>query len=107
MAETNLEKNIISEADLEKAAGGLKLDKSTLKKALIGAGVLAAGAGVAAGGYYAYNHYNKKGNEAPAAVPPHVYYHPLSPKKTVLKQPGDKGFQTVSPELPDDFKLDD
>ena len=67
MAETNLEKNIISEADLEKAAGGLKLDKSTLKKALIGAGVLAAGAGVAAGGYVAYNHYNKKGKDAPAA----------------------------------------
>ncbi len=32
MAETNLEKNIVSEADLEQAAGGLKLDKSPLKK---------------------------------------------------------------------------
>ena len=32
MAETNMEKNIISEADLEKAAGGLKLDKAPLKK---------------------------------------------------------------------------
>ncbi len=63
MAETNLEKNIISEADLEQAAGGLKLDKSTLKKALIGAGVLAAGAGAAAGGYYIYNHYDKKSDE--------------------------------------------
>lgn len=107
MAETNMEKNIISEADLEKAAGGLKLDRSTLKKALIGAGILAAGAGAAAGGYYAYNHYNKKGKETPAAVAPHVYYHPLSPKSSSVSQPGDKGFQTISPELPDDFKLDD
>ena len=106
MAETNMEKNIISEADLEKAAGGLKLDKSTLKKVLIGAGVLAAGAGAAVGGYYIYNHY-KKGKETPAAVAPHVYYHPLSPKSSAVSQPGEKGFQTISPELPDDFKLDD
>ena len=107
MEEKNMEKNIISEEDLEKAAGGLKLDKSTLKKALIGAGVLAAGAGVAAGVYYAYNHYNKKGKETPAADAPHVYYHPLSPKSSVVSQPGEKGFQTIAPELPDGFKLED
>ncbi len=63
MAETNMEKNIITEADLEKAAGGLKISSSTLKKGLIGAGILAAGAGAAAGGYYIYNHYDKKSDE--------------------------------------------
>ena len=49
MSETNIENNMISEEDLEKAAGGLKITKNTLKKALLAAGALAI-AGV--GGYY-------------------------------------------------------
>ena len=49
MSETNIENNMISEEDLEKAAGGLKITKGTLKKALLAAGALAI-AGV--GGYY-------------------------------------------------------
>ena len=49
MSETNIENNMISEEDLEKAAGGLKINKSTLKKALLATGALVV-AGV--GGYY-------------------------------------------------------
>ena len=49
MSEKNIENNMISEEDLEKAAGGLKITKGTLKKALLAAGALAI-AGV--GGYY-------------------------------------------------------
>ena len=49
MSETNIENNMISEEDLENAAGGLKITKGTLKKALLAAGALAI-AGV--GGYY-------------------------------------------------------
>ena len=49
MQETNFENNMISEEDLEKAAGGLKITKGTLKKALLAAGALAV-AGI--GGYY-------------------------------------------------------
>ena len=49
MSETNIENNMISEEDLEKAAGGLKITKNTLKKALLATGALAV-AGV--GGYY-------------------------------------------------------
>ena len=49
MSETNIENNMISEEDLEKAAGGLKITKGTLKKALLAAGALAV-AGI--GGYY-------------------------------------------------------
>lgn len=67
---SEMEKNIISEADLEKAAGGLKMDKSTLKKSLIAAGVLAAGAGVGVGGYVIVNKAinSKKGAPEPAPV---------------------------------------
>ena len=49
MSETNIENNMISEEDLEKAAGGLKITKGTLKKALLATGALVV-AGV--GGYY-------------------------------------------------------
>ena len=63
-----MEKNIISEADLEKAAGGLKIDKSTLKKGLIAAGVLAAGTGVGVGAYVIYN--KKKGSKGSTPVSP-------------------------------------
>ena len=49
MSETNIENNMISEEDLEKAAGGLKITKGTLKKALLAAGALAI---AGAGGYY-------------------------------------------------------
>lgn len=56
-----MEKNIISEEDLEKAAGGLSISSSTLKKGLIATGVLAAGAGAAAGGYFIIN--KKKGSK--------------------------------------------
>ena len=97
MAETNMEKNIISEADLEKAAGGLKLDKSTLKKALIGAGVLAAGAGAAVGGYYAYNHY-KKGKDAPAAPADDTVY-PRNLKELFAEDEGDKKYPRNTAEL--------
>ncbi len=46
-----MEKNIISEADLEKAAGGLKISPKTLKKGLISLGILTAGAGLGVGTY--------------------------------------------------------
>ena len=61
MEEKNMEKNIISEEDLEKAAGGLHLNKDTLKKCLIAGGVLLGAAAVGAGGYYVYN--KKKDSE--------------------------------------------
>ena len=57
MSETNIENNMISEEDLEKAAGGLKINKSTLKKALLATGALAI-AGV--GGYYICKNGSKK-----------------------------------------------
>ncbi|MDO4476974.1 MAG: hypothetical protein Q4B93_03335 [Clostridia bacterium] len=60
MSETNIENNMISEEDLEKAAGGLKITKNTLKKALLAAGALAI-AGV--GGYYICKNGSKKGPE--------------------------------------------
>ena len=49
MQETNIENNMISEEDLEKAAGGLKMNKNTLKKALLAAGAIGL---AGAGGYY-------------------------------------------------------
>ena len=54
------EKNIISEEDLEKAAGGLHMSKDTLKKCLIGGGVLLGAAAVGAAGVGGYVIYNKK-----------------------------------------------
>ena len=109
MDETNIENNVVSEEDLEKAAAGLNITVEALRDALLVAGVSVVGA--TAMGIWALDYINKNKKQKPSAstksAPPHVYYHPLSPKKTVLKQPGDKGFQTVSPELPDDFKLDD
>lgn len=57
MQETNFENNMISEEDLEKAAGGLKINKSTLKKALLATGALAV-AGI--GGYYICKNGSKK-----------------------------------------------
>ena len=60
MSETNIENNMISEEDLEKAAGGLKITKNTLKKALLAAGALAV-AGI--GGYYICKNGSKKGPE--------------------------------------------
>ena len=51
---------MISEEDLEKAAGGLKITKNTLKKALLAAGALAV-AGI--GGYYICKNGSKKGPE--------------------------------------------
>ena len=57
MSETNFENNMISEEDLEKAAGGLKINKSTLKKALLATGALAV-AGI--GGYYICKNGSKK-----------------------------------------------
>ena len=48
MAEKMVE--AISEETLDEVAGGLKLDKSTMKKALIGAGVAILGATAVAGG---------------------------------------------------------
>ena len=48
---------MISEEDLEKAAGGLKINKSTLKKALLATGALAV-AGI--GGYYICKNGSKK-----------------------------------------------
>ena len=52
---SDIEKNIISEADLEKAAGGLKMSPGTLKKGLISLGILTAGAGLGVGGYIVTN----------------------------------------------------
>ena len=49
----------------------------------------------------------KKSSTSSKPAPPHVYPHPLSLNKTVLEQPGEKGFQTISPDLPKGFKLDD
>ena len=60
MSETNIENNMISEEDLEKAAGGLKITKNTLKKALLATGALAV-AGI--GGYYICKNGNKKDPE--------------------------------------------
>lgn len=60
MSETNFENNMISEKDLEKAAGGLKINKSTLKKALLATGALVV-AGV--GGYYICKNGSKKDPE--------------------------------------------
>ena len=60
MSETNFENNMISEEDLEKAAGGLKLDRSTLKKALLAAGALAI---AGTGGYYISKSGSKKDPE--------------------------------------------
>ena len=60
MSETNFENNMISEEDLEKAAGGLKINKSTLKKALLATGALVV-AGV--GGYYICKNGSKKDPE--------------------------------------------
>ena len=60
MSETNFENNMISEEDLEKAAGGLKITKDTLKKALLAAGALAV-AGI--GGYYICKNGSKKDPE--------------------------------------------
>ena len=57
MSETNIENNMISEEDLEKAAGGLKITKNTLKKALLAAGALAI---VGVGGYYICKNGSKK-----------------------------------------------
>lgn len=62
------EKNIISEEALEKAAGGLHLNKDTLKKCLIAGGVLAAAGAAGVGGYYLYNKKSGK-KDAPAAAP--------------------------------------
>ena len=60
MSETNFENNMISEEDLEKAAGGLKITKNTLKKALLAAGALAI---VGVGGYYICKNGSKKDPE--------------------------------------------
>ena len=57
MSETNIENNMISEEDLEKAAGGLKITKGTLIKALLATKLLAV-AGV--GAYYVYKEHEKK-----------------------------------------------
>lgn len=97
------EKNIISEEDLEKAAISGGMTKEQLRTALtylgIGVAVGAAGAVIA----------QKVKNKIKSrqTVPPHVYMHPIPPYKTILVQPGDKGFQTTTPVLLKDFKFDD
>ena len=103
MAETNMEKNIISEEDLEKAAisGGVTKEQLITALTCLGIGVVVG----AAGSVIAQKVKNK--TKSRQTVPPHVYVHPLSPYKTVLVQPGDKGFQTTTPVLLKDFKLDD
>lgn len=54
MAEEKIEKGIISEEALEEIAGGINISKETLKKVVIGAGVMigtfALGAGAGVGG---------------------------------------------------------
>lgn len=66
MEEKNMEKNIISEEDLEKAAGGLHVSRGTLKKCLIAGGVIAEVGTAGVGGYYLGN--KKKGkNDAQEA----------------------------------------
>ncbi len=60
-----MEKNIISEADLEKAAGGLKISPETLKKGLISLGILTAGAGLGVGGYIVTNKVREAGGIRP------------------------------------------
>lgn len=118
MGETNIENNVVLEEDLEEVAGGLHISAETLRDALIVMGVSVVGA--TAAGVWALDYVRRKKKKSSVAsttnvppkaptknVQPHVYYHPLSSKETVLQQPGDKGFQTVTPELPKDFKLDD
>ena len=51
--------SIISEEALEDIAGGLKIDKATLKKYLIGAGVTIAAAGTLAGVWHCRMSKNK------------------------------------------------
>ena len=60
MSETNIENNMISDEDLEKAAGGLKMNKNTLKKALLAAGAIGL---AGAGGYYICKNGSKKDPE--------------------------------------------
>ena len=50
MAEQQKFVEAISEKTLDEVAGGLKLDKATVKKALIGAGVAILGIGATTGG---------------------------------------------------------
>ena len=78
MSETNIENNMISEEDLEKAAGGLKITKNTLKKALLAAGALAI-AGV--GGYYISKSGSKK-----------------DPEKMIVKSLGEEQYDQIAAE---------
>ena len=90
MSETNIENNMISEEDLEKAAGGLKITKGTLKKALLAAGALAV-AGI--GGYYICKNGSKK-----------------DPEKMIVKSLGEEQYEQIVAEeefLDDYFKDED
>lgn len=99
MAETNMERNLISEEDLEKAAGGLKISSSTLKKGLIAAGVLATAGATAAGGYYIYNK-KKGGSDAPVVAP-------ASPTSPVAAGPGAGAGPLIKLDTTDDKILDE
>lgn len=90
MSETNIENNMISEEDLEKAAGGLKITKGTLKKALLAAGALAI-AGV--GGYYICKNGSKK-----------------DPERMIVKSLGEEQYEQMAAEdefIDDYFKYED
>ena len=81
---------MISEEDLEKAAGGLKITKGTLKKALLAAGALAV-AGI--GGYYICKNGSKK-----------------DPEKMIVKSLGEEQYEQIVAEeefLDDYFKDED
>ena len=63
MAE-KMENGVISEEALEQVAGGLKVDPSTLKKILMGAGVAVGAAAIAtAGGAVGYHMGKKRGTK--------------------------------------------
>lgn len=90
MSETNIKNNMISEEDLEKAAGGLKITKNTLKKALLAAGALAI-AGV--GGYYICKNGSKK-----------------DPERMIVKSLGEEQYEQMAAEdefIADYFKDED
>lgn len=89
MSETNIENNMISEEDLEKAAGGLKITKNTLKKALLAAGALAV-AGI--GGYYICKNGSKK-----------------DPEKMIVKSLGEEQYEQIvaEDEFVDNYFEDD
>ena len=71
MEEKEIEKSVISEEALDDIAGGINVDKSTLKKILISAGVAIAGAGAiaTAGGAVGYHLGKKRGRKLASAEP--------------------------------------